>query len=276
MISVAFPQSKADYYIITNPVDYNIANQYQQAMSASDKLDKLAGAPLRVENPDLLSGDQISRVAKCFYHGDNYFLLKNDDGKFVGEKKSERLVFRNCAIVEDTVVIINSGSLKIISLAGQVRIPGRGEKITRFFKSGTRYYVGAFDEKPFFGWCSMEPETDWRKTEKTAIAKERPSDTSLPELYRQRIAEKIASANNAYKACFDHFNARTNDQKSVPSWRCENSGEGIRCELSEQWKTGDRLSESTDALVQELENILLGSDYGVKYEDGVMEIRKRK
>jgi hypothetical protein len=273
---IAFSQSKADYYIISNPADYNIANQYQQTMSGAEKRDKLADAPLRVVNPDRISGDQISHVAKCVYNGEDYFLLKNDDGKFVGETKSGRRSFQNCTVIEDTVVIAAGGLVKIVSLSGQVRMPGKGVEVIRFFKSGPRYYVGLAGEKAAFGWSDMEPVSAWRKAEKAVADKSPDADSAIPELYRQRIREKIAAANESYKACFDHFNAQSNDQKSPPSWSCENSGAEMRCELSGPWKNGDRLSESTEALVQELENVLLGSDFGVKYNDGVMEIKRRK
>jgi hypothetical protein len=274
-VGVVFGQQKADYFIIADPADYNIANQYQQTMSAAEKRDRLADAPLRVENPDRMSGDQISHVAECVYNGEHYFLLKDDDGKFIGETKDGRRVFKNCAVVEDTVVIRTGGAIKIVSSSGKVRVPDRGAEIIRFFKSGTRYYVRAAGEKNVFGWSTMLPESAWRKTVKAAVEKPSGADTTLPEMYRKRVEEKIAAANGSYKAFFDHFNARTGDQKAAPFWRCETSGGGMRCEISGQWKKGDRLSESTEALAQELENVLLGSDFGVRYSDGVMEIRKR-
>jgi hypothetical protein len=267
-------QSKADFLIISNPADYTIANQYQQTMSDAEKREKLANAPLRVENPDQISGDQISHVAKCVYNGENYFLLKNDEGKFAGEKESGQKTFQNCAVIEDTVVVTIGGRIKIISPAGRTHLPGSGIIVVRFFKSGARYYVRAIDEKPVFGWSTMEPENAWRKTEKVVVREHR-GDSLFPGIYRKRVEEKIAAANEAYNACFGHFNARTSDQKSVPYWRCENSSAGMRCEISEGWKKGDQLSGSTDALVQELENVLLGSGFGVSVDNGVMVIKKR-
>lgn len=270
----ALSQSKADYFIISNPADYTIFNQYEQSVSDAEKRNDLADAPLRVENPDQISGDQISHVAKCVYNGENYFLLKNDDGKFAGEKKSGLKTYRNCTIIDDTVAISISGRIKIVSTSGQTHSPGKGAKIVRFFKSGEHYYVMDIDDKPVFGWSTMEPENAWRKTERVMVREQR-QDSLFPETYRKRVEEKIAAANDAYKACFDHFNTRTADQKSPPYWRCESMGTGMRCEISEQWKKGGQLSGSTDALVQELENVLLGSNFGVSVSNGVMVIKKR-
>ena len=174
------------------------------------------------------------------------------------------------------MVIRTGGSIKIVLPSGKVRVPDRGAEIIRFFKSGARYYVRAAEEKNGFGWSTMEPENAWRKTKKAVVEKTQEADTSLPEMYRKRVEEKIADANGSYKAFFDHFSMRTGDRKSAPFWRCENSGGGMRCEISGEWKKGDRLSQSTQALAQELENVLLGSDFGVIYNDGVMEIQRRK
>ena len=123
---MVFGQIKSDYYIIADPVDYNIANQFQQTMSDAEKRDKLTDAPLRVENPDQVSGDQISHVAKCVYNSENYFLLKDDGGKFIGEKKYGRQTFRNCAVIDDTVTIVRGGPVKIVCQRGRRRYAGRG------------------------------------------------------------------------------------------------------------------------------------------------------
>ena len=121
----------------------------------------------------------------------------------------------------------------------------------------------------------MEPEGAWRKTEKTAPLKEHEADTALPETYRQRIEEKISVANDAYKAFSTILTGvrTTRNRRRTGAVRAAATACGANS--PGQWKQGDRLSESTEALAQELENVLLGSGFGVKYNDGVMEIQRR-
>jgi hypothetical protein len=274
--SIVLAQAKSDYFLIADPAHYTVFNQYQQSMAAADKREILTWAPLRVESADQTLGDQITRAARCIYNGGTYFLLRDDDGGFSGETGKGPQTIKNGTPVDDTVTITEGGRVTVTSPSGgHARTLAKGVAVVRFFKSGARYYVREADGKGGFGWSAMEPGNAWRKLCSSRPAQVKPVDSGLPEMYCSRVEEKIASANASYKAFFDRFNQRSGDQKSVPSWRCEKTGTGMRCEISGAWKTGDQLSESTDALMQELENVLIGSGFGVKYNNDCLMIQKR-
>jgi hypothetical protein len=272
---LSFAQTTADYYVITDPQRYTIYDQYQQPLSASEKMFFVPYSPLRIMEPDVMLGDQITHALKFDFRQQLYYLLKDDERKFSGEKSNAgRAVYRHCEVVEDTVDVVGSG-LVLLSGSGKSIAVGRGARLCRIFKSGSRYYIATVNERPDYGWSPLEPRSAWRTGRKVSSPASAGSDNGLSETLKERIMVRIASANESYKTYFSRFNAFTHDEKAVPVWRCEYGGCRMRCELSGPYKNSEQLSESSKYLAQEIENILVGTDFGVVCKNGEMVIEKR-
>ncbi len=275
LISVCAAQTRADYLIIADPLDYTIYSQYEQPLSAREKSEFVPYSPFRIFDKNAKLGDQITRVLKFGFQQKTYFLLMDEDLKFTGEKsKAGRQSFKNSEVIEDTVEAV-SGGLTMVSGSGRTAGIPKGTRLYRVFRSGTRYYIAMLRERVTYGWGSLEPGGAWRKIGGGVSAESRVRDTGLSETLKERIKARLASANESYKASFSHFNSLTGDEKAVPQWRCECSGGRMRCELAGPYKNSDQLSESSRFLAQDMENMLIGTDFRVCCRNGEIVIEKR-
>jgi hypothetical protein len=89
-----------------------------------------------------------------------------------------------------------------------------------------------------------------------------------------RIEARISEANRTFIRLYTFFNRQTHQDKTPPQWHVEASDEEVLCELRDQ-PDGDAFAQSTFYLVNEIENILLGSEFHVSHSPGRIEIRSR-
>jgi hypothetical protein len=115
----------------------------------------------------------------------------------------------------------------------------------------------------------------WRKSARAIFSRNAVKDTGLSETLKQRIFTRFASANESYKTCFSHFNSLTGDDKAVSQWRCEIKGNCIYGKLVGPDENADQLSMSTQYFAQEIENLLMGTDFRVVCKKGEIIIEKR-
>jgi hypothetical protein len=276
LITAATAQSGADFIVIPGPLDYTIYNQYQQPVSEQEKAGFIPYSPFQIIEHDMTLGDQVTRALKFDFQRKMYYLLKDADGKFTGEKsKTGRHVFRGVEPFEDTIEVQGSG-LAIVSGAGRNVAMARGTRLVRVFRSGPRYYCAALLDRTIYGWSSLEPRSAWRKIEHGVSEKIAAlTDTGLSEPLRKRILARFASANGSYKVCFSHFNSLTGDERAVPQWRCESRDGRLLCRLAGSGSNGEQLSESSQCLAQDIGNMLTGTDFKVTCRNGEMDIQKR-
>ena len=271
---MAVGQTRSDYFIIANPLNYTVYDRYEQPLSDADKARFPPFTPFRVLEQNVTLGDQITHACKCGFGQETYFLIQEEGGGFAGEKsKTGRQVLTSCETIEDTVEVIGSG-LQITAPSGRAAAVQNGSRLNRIFKSGGRYYVASLSDRAFYGWSRLEPRSSWKKEEKAQAS--RPSgDTLISDNIRERVMQRLDEANNSYKAAFSHFNKITGDEKAIPQWRCETAGACMRCELAGVYKTGDQLAESTAILLRDLENTLLGTDFRPVKRDNAIVIERR-
>ena len=276
VVTTAIAQGGADFLVIPHPPDYTIYNEYQQPVSEQEKSGFVPYSPFQIIDHDMTLGDQITRALKFNFQQKMYYLLKDEDGKFTGEKSKTTLhVFRGTELFDDTIEIKGSG-LAMVSEAGKNVAIARGNRFVRVFRSGPRYYCVALLDRTVYGWSSLEPRSAWRKIEHggseriTALA-----DTGLSEPLRERIIARFASANGSYKVFFSHFNSLTGDERAVPQWRCESKGGRLLCRLDGSGSNSEQLSESSQCLAQDIGNMLTGTDFKVTCRNGEIDIQKR-
>jgi hypothetical protein len=267
-------QDRADYFLIIDPSQYSISNEYQQPISAEERLRFLPCSPLRIIEKEVVMGDQISRALKFSYLFETGYLLKDEKGGFTGEKnRSNRQILNGCETIGDTVEIIKDG-LTVTSLTGRNRPLKKKERLLRVFRSNRKYYVLTLDAgNSLFGWTSLEPKSSWQKIGKSS-SMAGGSDTLLPNALQDRLTKRIDQANQSYKAVFSHFNGLTGDGKSIPRWQGASAPGSMTFTLSGPWRNTDELSFSTRYLQRDLETMLLGSGFWLTGEKGKIIINR--
>jgi len=266
---------KADFLILSNPLALSVLNKYEQPASAEEKALFVPYTPLRIANLNGTLGDGVSPALKAMIGHDIWYLQKNNDSTLVNEKNCPyRQVYKNCEIAGDTMTVSRSGSVALYE-----RYPNQGarlaldadEMIIRIFSYGGLWYCGQPGKKPRYGWA--KPGADaWKRLEHAA-----PADTVLSAATENAIAAVFQNANAAYEKYFDHFNAATGQQKSVPQWRCSAGKDGgMQCELLGARAYVEQLDESNTVLARTAEGLLLGTGFKAEYRDGAVVIRRKQ
>jgi hypothetical protein len=266
---------KADFLILSNPLALSILNKYEQSASAEEKALFASYTPLRIVNLNGTLGDGVSPALKAMIGRDIWYFQKNSDSTLVNEKNClYRQVFKNCEIAGDTMTVARSGSVALYE-----RYPNQGtrlaldadEMIIRIFSYGGLWYCEQPGKKPRYGWAKAGADA-WRRLEHAA-----PADTVLPAMTQKAIAAVFQNANAAYEKYFDHFNAATGQQKSVPQWRCSAGQDGgMQCELLGARAYVEQLDESNTVLARTVEGLLLGTGFKAEYRDGAVAVRRKQ
>lgn len=257
--------SNADlYYIIEKPSSLIIYNQYESRVQ--DESTFLPFAPFKIINKNDLLGDGISEVMKIDYLGKIFYLLKNDNGKLEG--------INSVGVVKK----INAKSLDLkLSSSGNKTVksggyPGRKTITSKFGKNATailkynNYYYLIDSNKSLLGWSKANYWSVVKNKSKSNIQKKISAD------YVEKLTDKITTVNNLYKKTFDHFNKSLNDSKGAPYWKMERDGDNLIFKLRGSKAVVHNLEESTQYIVQDFMNILLGEPFNVMYNAGQITI----
>ena len=268
-------QDHADFLILGNPQAYTILNKYEQSLTASERELFRPFSPLQIVNKGHTLGDGITSALKFRFCKDIYFILKDDDGNLIGDKKNlYRQVFRKCKIIEDTVRIKRDRAILLSQ-----KYPSTGKRIylrqsnltIRLFKYQNYYCVKYVGQKTVYGWCSLSDKSAWRREIKVKKV-----DKNLKSELQNLIIARINVANKMYKRYFERFDAITGKQKSIPQWRCAYNDDIIHCTLTNPYKDLDQLEESTQYLIRDLENIVIGKPFDVHYQKGEITIKLKE
>ena len=280
-LTATFGQARSDYFILANPLNYTIYNEYGQPLTDLDRSEFIPHTPLRLLAADFMLGDQITRSCKVSLNDRTYFLLKDDRGGFIGEKgKGARLVVHNAQAVDDTIEVTAGGAVSVMPVAGQAHRINAGVRIIRVFLARGRYYVKTGDGSPFYGWSSLEPRSAWHRIQAVVAPAAKPAaraitaDTVIPGLLKQRIIDKVGRANAAYQDIFAHFNAATGGGKIAPHWSFDSSSTQLRFVFSQHYTENDELAGSTKELRSEIENLLPGTGFRLTGKAGEMVFKR--
>lgn len=268
-------QEYANFLILGNPQVYSILNKYEQSLTASEKELFYPFSPLQVVNKDYTLGDGITSALKFRFCQNIYFILKDDDGNLIGDKKNPyRQVFRKCKIIEDTVRIKKNRAILLSQkypANGRRIYLKRDDRVVRLFRYKDYLCVKYLGQEIKYGWCSLSDKSAWRREIKVKKV-----DKNLKSELQNRIIARINVANKVYKRYFERFDAITGKQKSIPQWRCVYNDDIISCTLTNPYKDSDQLDESTQYLFRDLENIVIGKPFDVHYQNGEITIKLKE
>ena len=258
---------RADFLILSNPHEFSILNHFEQTVADKDKKQFfIPYAPLQIIDRNATLGDQITEALRFNYRGSTWHIQKNDKGNLVGPAKTYQKTFSNCEIINDTA-----------GLSKQIRLyekhPSSGNSFTinssgsveRVFKFKGSYYLHSLEAQGKYGWYSG-PSTVFELKKKVQ------KDTQAQNDIVYRIESRLKAVNETYRDFFNHFNEITKQQKSIPEWNIEKDKSVIRCTLGGSVEIIDQLEKSTQYVVQEIKQILLGKPFTVDYHNGEITI----
>lgn len=260
-------QEQADFAILRSVSSLKVLNRYEQPLDDQGRSRFLPNTPVRVVDPEYTMGDQLTTGIALEAFGESFYIpLK--EGSSV--RTVLGTIYRDCEWLGDTVVVTRSGQ---VSFSAHPRTSGgaalsKGTRLARVFRRGGRCYALRLDNQPSYGWCPGRGAYE--------LVQEQTTDDSpdvLTDLQR-RVAERFEKANRTYRQFFEYFNVRTRTDRMVPRWK-QAGTEPLRFELNAPYDRTDELTASTAALVADLEGILLGMAYGVRYADGAITISRR-
>ena len=262
--------AQSDFLIITNPDKLSILNQYEQPLTELEKKLIFPFMPFQIINPKEILGDQITEVIRCTNLGSTYFLLKNESGGFTGNDHITFQKISKCIVLGDTVEVVRDFTLsQKFPTKGIESTIKKGESCIRIFQNGSNTYLLGLGNPQRYGWCAASGVL------KKAIKIENSEATVDLVDIGQRVQKRLDAANELYKNYFSYFNDLTDQQKSIPYWQTFSENGGYRCTLKGSRQTIAQLQQSTDYIVQDIKQLLLGKPFSVNNSGDQIIIVKR-
>ena len=262
----------ADFIVLLSPKALTIYNQYEQPLSAAEKSQLSPCVPMQIMQADVTLGDQITRAMQCNFELKTMYVIKDEQGEIINGKGNVQIL-KACTLIGDTVEIVKDGAVlfsqqfPIASSSGRLK---KGETLAVLFRSGNTYAVRFDRDQPAsarYGWCPAISQVAWRKSRTISVV-----DTTLAPLVRDELNARIGRANDLYIKFFNEFNRATGMQKSIPAWKPATNGPGLRWALNAPYNHTGELNESTERLVEEMRDVLIGKPFSVVYENGELKV----
>jgi hypothetical protein len=274
LATFASARESADFLIVPQPRDYTIYNQYQQPVTDVEKTRFAENIPAQIENSNELLGDQITHAVKFLFDGKPWFLQKDESGNFSGSGRNlHPQTYRKCEIIDDTVAAAEDHAVSFSEKGPSARgsdFLRKGEVVVRVFSYGSSFYAKRGFANPVYGWCMASRTSAWK-----AIATAESAHNAFGSFSSDQIVKRFTEANKTYREYFEHFNAFTRQEKTVPAWLCVVQGNQVRCTLNMPYRETSQLDESTRCLVRDVENTLIGKGYEVITDKGEVIVRPR-
>lgn len=260
LLSLIFISNAAQYYIIEDPSSLIIYNSYEARVNNMNKF--LSYSPFEIINKNEMLGDGISEVLKVKYLGETYFILKDDDGNIEGGRNAGSIKMLNVTYCDDTLAFTAGTTIK------SGHFPGK-KNVTSFFNKSAialfkyqNYFYLINQKESAIGWSKT---VYWKKV-KTKNVKVKKQIISKDQI--DKLTFKIKEVNALYKRAFNYYNNKLNESKSAPYWKITKDGNSISFKLWGSKASVVQLEESSQYIVQEFLNILLGEPFDVKYSNG--------
>jgi len=263
-----------EFLIVEHPDRLLILNRYQQALVPQDAAAIQPFAPMRILKLRDLLGDGFTPCARVEIDGAEFFLIRERDGSLVGEARAGFIRSHSGELLpRDTVHVLEGSTLQIAPPDGERgRSLGSGERMIRLFSSGTRTYVKSPGHSPAYGWVTLLPgmeEKQWGMTGPAASVA-----SLIPPTIRDSVQAVLARTNSLLANLFGFFNTRRGQDRLTPQWRLDVAQSSLVCTLLNGSPERD-FPESTGYLVKDLQNFVLGTDFGVFRSPGTIEIRPK-
>jgi hypothetical protein len=271
LIAIRQAQGAPDYLIVEHVRNLVVYNRYQQESTAEDLRALRPYAPIRILQPDDLFGDGFTRCMQVEIDGQIFYLLKGANGALsrsgpLGVEET----FTNTTRLLDTVVVLSAQSVRLSPINSTSRYLPVGQQVVRIFQHHDATYCETVSSPPAYGWIDFSGRgegREWSKLRQVSSA----SDAVTPGIV-QKVQARLDEANVVLARLFSYFNSETRQQKESPQWKVEFSERTIVCTLVGTTSPRE-FQQSTDYLVKDIRNIVLGSRLEVSHSPGRIDIR---
>lgn len=275
LLCLGIDRAKAgtDFLIIENVDRLQIYNKYQQVATAQDRELFARFAPMRILKASDVLGDGFTRCMQVEVGGQIFFLLKDADNHLgrSGSLGYERM-FSNTIILLDTVQILTGHSVRVSPENSQAEYLSPGALALRIFQHGKLTYCQTLTGARLYGWADFKGNENHRTWQVVDRITQKRVSLSPPTIHK--IEMQIAEVNRVLTKLYGFFNRQTHQNKPPPQWSVDASNDRILCTLQGE-PNGEAFKQSTFYLVNEIENVVLGSDLHVTHTPGSIEIRNR-
>ena len=263
----------ADFLVIENVDRLQIYNKYQQEATRQELQMFVPFIPMRILNANDVMGDGFVRCMQVEVEGQVFYLLKDKDGRLIhsGPLGFEK-AFSNAIIILDTAQILTDNSVQVKPSGSPASHLSMGTTVLRVFRHQGSTYCRTLSGPRVFGWVNFSAKREarsWRVLKRLSSV-----NATTSSLVVQRVRTRMSDMNHVLVHLFGFFNVQTNKQKQPPQWNVEASGKTILCTLRGTDNPG-HFEQSTFYLVNEIENIVLGSGFEVAHSPGRIEIRHK-
>jgi hypothetical protein len=258
-------QPKQDFLVVLRPSAFSMLNSDELPLQGVAFPD---GAPFLIIEQNGTLGDQVTPAARVSYLNHQYFLLKNADSTFVRARENRDFrLFKSCTAFMDTLE--NAGTAKILLFReypekGESFAVPKGAQLIRAFQYRDHYYLIRPSRPAQAGWIARSKAKGLSSPERSAAP-----DTALSVELKGKIISRVESANRAYREYFDYFNRMAGADKGAPFWRRAEQGGRLRFTFSGR---PELFEGSTQALVRDLEGMLLGRAFEISASPGAITI----
>ncbi|MBD3225849.1 MAG: hypothetical protein GF313_14065 [Caldithrix sp.] len=276
IIRSAWSQERADYIIVENPQPLIVYDQFQRRVDTGRLKIFSTYVPLKVIRENDLFSDRISRVMGVELFSRRYHIMQNESGGLVNESDAGYVKrFNNCTIRNDTIEVLHDNRIRLYNRPATaddhiIETMDRETHLKRIFSKNGYHYVAELGIVPQYGWVRLPRTSAWTFLRKRTSSKM----ITLPVDIQNQIEQRLATVNQKYQTYFRSFNRIHQSSKPIPQWKKEPVEKGLKYRLDE---TGymDRLNESTYYLVQDLQNMLVGTSFEVIHNADIIVIQPK-
>ena len=267
------PLEAADFLIVEKVEGLSLYNKYQQEASRTERQLFVPFVPMKILKQNDMLGDGFTPCMQVEVDAQIFYLLKNDNGGLsrLGARGYEK-TFNNAAALLDTVQLLSNKSILLSPINSQARHLSSHEQVVRVFRYQNLIYCRTLNAPSVFGWVDFNGMKEGR--EWVGVKHRVSTETSISSLVSQKIQQRVEEVNRVLTRLFRFFNAQTSQQKPTPAWIIESSNTALTCTLGGA-DDNKQFQESTFYLVNEIENITLGSAFQVTHSPGRIEIRPK-
>ncbi len=270
---ISQPQT-ADFFIVRNPADFEILNQYQQKLTFSQKRNLLRYTPWQVVTSDILLSDNYTKAVKVKFDGQIYYLVQNDDENLIANAAPDQMeTYKNCLIFDEVSEIIMDNAVMFREIPFSLKKEGfpkeyliSGTVIKKLFKKGASFFVKE-QSLNRFGWVRIINETAVKSNER----KKKISVTGFAEVLVNRINQKIFQINSLYSQLYQHLNEKYSQEKAVPYWEIISSQNEIKLNLKNE--NPEKIEKSMTYLVNDFENMITGQTAEISSSQGQIVLK---
>ena len=265
-----------DFFVAENPRALSIYNRYQQKISLAEGRLFQPFVPMEVVEYNATLSDNFTRCMTVKIGVATFFLLRDDDNALTNDHEAGYVgAFRNCTVVNDTVQVMLDNVHTVaprFSASDEINLR-KNILVKRLFRKGRSDFVQILGRTAVYGWTYFSPKKQ-NNTWKIYQAGGPAVAGAIPDRVSNRVKTRIREVNNILRDLFTQLNAESNGVRPVPQWQIDITETQIVCTMSDP-VYADRFSESMQYIINDLDNVVRGTDLAVRYTDGIIEIKKK-